>query len=110
PATVTVEDVLATAERIEHWAWRGLASDQGETPAPDTPRDPLPAVPPAAGPPPPHRPTAHRRGLAAPAGSKLPPFLPSAKRRGTPPRRSKRGSHAGSISPSMTSPAVKRRT
>jgi hypothetical protein len=53
PATVTVEDVLATAERIEYWAWRGIASDQVETPAPDTPRDPLPSVPPAAGPHPP---------------------------------------------------------
>ena len=53
PAMVTVEDVLATAERIEHWAWRGLASDQVETPASDTPRDLLPSVPPAAGPPPP---------------------------------------------------------
>jgi hypothetical protein len=27
PAQIAVEDVLATAERIEHWAWRGLASD-----------------------------------------------------------------------------------
>src|SRR5262249_34131863 len=53
PAAVTVEDVLATAERIEFWAWRGLASDQVETPAPDTPLDPLPSVPPAAGPHPP---------------------------------------------------------
>jgi hypothetical protein len=53
PAAVPVEDVLATAERIEHWAGRGLASDQGETPAPDTPRDSLPSAPPAAGPPPP---------------------------------------------------------
>jgi hypothetical protein len=53
PVTVTVEDVLATAERIEHWAWRGLTTDQVETPAPDTPRDPLPSVPPAAGPHPP---------------------------------------------------------
>jgi hypothetical protein len=53
PATVTIEDVLATAERIEHWAWRGLASDQVEIPTPDTPLDPLPPVPPAAGPHPP---------------------------------------------------------
>jgi len=53
PATVTVEDVLATAERIEHWAWRGLASDQVETPAPDSPRDPLSSVPLAAEPHPP---------------------------------------------------------
>ena len=53
PATVTVEDVLATAERIEHWAWRGLAGDQVETPAPDTPRDSLPSVPLATGPHPP---------------------------------------------------------
>jgi len=53
PAAVTVEDVLATAERIEHWAWRGLTSDQGETPAPDTPRDPLSSVPLDAGPYPP---------------------------------------------------------
>jgi hypothetical protein len=53
PAAVTVEDVLATAERIEDWAWRGLVGDQGETPAPDTPRDPLSPVPLAAGPHPP---------------------------------------------------------
>jgi hypothetical protein len=53
PATVTVEDVLATAERIELWAWRGLASDQVETSAPDTPLDLLPSVPPAVGPHPP---------------------------------------------------------
>jgi hypothetical protein len=53
PAAVTVEDVLATAERIEHWAWRGIASDQVETPVPDTPHAPLPSVPPAAGPHPP---------------------------------------------------------
>jgi hypothetical protein len=51
PATVTVEDVLATAERIEHWAWRGLANDQVETSAPDSPL--VPSVPPAAGPHPP---------------------------------------------------------
>jgi len=53
PATVTVEDVLATAERIENWAWRGLASDQVETPTPDTSLDPFPSAPPAAVPPPP---------------------------------------------------------
>ena len=53
PTTVTIEDVLATAERIEHWAWRGFASDEVETPTPDTPHDPLPSVAPAAGPPPP---------------------------------------------------------
>ena len=33
------------AERIEHWAWCGLASDQPDTPAQDTPLDPLPSVP-----------------------------------------------------------------
>jgi hypothetical protein len=53
PATVSVEDVLATAECIENWAWRGLADEQGESPAPDTPCDPLPSVPLAAGPHPP---------------------------------------------------------
>src|SRR5262249_52895354 len=51
PATVTVEDVLATAECIEHWAWRGLANDQVETSAPDSSL--VPSVPPAAGPHPP---------------------------------------------------------
>jgi hypothetical protein len=50
PAQIAVEDVLATAERIEHWAWRGLASDQVETPVPDTPLDLIPSVPPVAGP------------------------------------------------------------
>ena len=53
PAAVTVEDVLATAERIEHWAWRGLADEQGESPALDTPRDPLSSVPLDTGPQPP---------------------------------------------------------
>lgn len=28
PAHVTVEDVLAMAERIEDWAWRGLGSEE----------------------------------------------------------------------------------
>src|SRR2546422_1907844 len=48
PVQVAVEDVLTMAERIEHWAWRGLASDQVETPASDTPVDSLPSVPLAA--------------------------------------------------------------
>jgi hypothetical protein len=48
PAQVAVEDVLAMAERIEHWAWRGLANDQLETPVPDTPVDLIPPVPLAA--------------------------------------------------------------
>jgi hypothetical protein len=49
PATVAVEDVLATAERIELWAWRGLASGQVETPVLDTSLGPLPPIPLAAG-------------------------------------------------------------
>jgi hypothetical protein len=53
PAQVAVGDVLAMAERIEHWAWRGLFSDQVETPASDTPVDPLPSVPLATVPHPP---------------------------------------------------------
>jgi hypothetical protein len=30
PAKVTVDEVLALAERIERWAWRNLLSDQSQ--------------------------------------------------------------------------------
>jgi hypothetical protein len=45
------------AERIEHWAWRGLASEQAETRAPDIPVDPLLTGPCADVPPAPAQPT-----------------------------------------------------
>jgi hypothetical protein len=36
PAKVTVDEVLALAERIERWAWRGLLSEQSPSQPSDT--------------------------------------------------------------------------
>ena len=55
PANVGVEEVLALAERIEHWAWRDLLGERVDTRAPEKPvlskaegpTDPAPPTPPA---------------------------------------------------------------
>lgn len=47
PAKVTVDEVLALAERSEHWAWRDLLGDRTDARAPEKPADPAPPTPPA---------------------------------------------------------------
>ena len=51
PAQVDVEAVLAMAERIECWAWRGLTGDPASVPEPDIPEEAHASAPPAAAPP-----------------------------------------------------------
>lgn len=57
PAQVDVEEVLAMAERIECWAWRGLTSDPAAVQAPDPQDEALASTPPTASPPPPSQTT-----------------------------------------------------